>query len=243
VPCVTGKLDTTCQSGNISDAFILEPRDLVTFEQAWNWQKLWQESLLLEADLPQAIWLLQHQNCYTLGRGASEGNLCFEPNNPPFPLHRIDRGGEVTYHLPGQLVSYLVLDLRRYQTDLNWYLRKLEQVVLDVLQTLGLSGEQINGLTGIWLDGCKVASFGVGCRRWVTQHGFALNIDCDLKGFDEIVPCGLRGYSVGKLDSWLPGLKVHDVQPLIRKSLAKHFYLKWVEESFIPDSLSIETIN
>ncbi len=242
-PSDIGNLDTTNQSGNISDAFILEPRDLVPFEQAWNWQKCWQKSLLLDTDLPQAIWLLQHPNCYTLGRGASEDNLCFESNHPPSSLHRIDRGGEVTCHLPGQLVAYLVLDLRRYKTDLNWYLRKLEQVLLDVLCELGLCGERINGLTGVWLDGHKVAAIGVGCRRWITQHGFALNVDCDLKGFDEIIPCGLSGYSVGRLDSWLPGLKVHDVQPLIRQSLANHFHLKWVEESFIPDSLSIESVN
>ena len=117
----------------------------------------------------------------------------------------------MTHHLPGQLVVYPVLNLHRYQLDLNWYLRKLEQVVLDVLKELGLSGYRINGLTGIWIDGCKVASIGVSCRRWVTQHGFALNVDCDLAGFDQIVPCGLSGTCIGSLDTWLPGLKVKDV--------------------------------
>ena len=218
-PFDKGKLERTWPSGNIPQAFILEPRDLVPFETAWDWQKHWQKCLFSRGNLPQAVWLLQHPNCYTMGRGGSDSNLFFDPNQPPSALFRIDRGGEVTYHLPGQLVVYLVLDLRRYKTDLDWYLRQLEQVLIDVLYELGLVGERINGLTGVWLHGCKVASIGVSCRRWITQHGLALNVDCDLKGFDQIVPCGLKGYRVGRINSWLPGLKVKDVQPLMRRCL------------------------
>ncbi len=201
------------------------------FEAAWDWQKSWQKRLFNSNNSPQAVWLLQHQNCYTLGRGADQENLCFEPDQSPSELYRIDRGGEVTHHLPGQLVGYLVLDLRRYRTDLNWYLRQLEQVLIDVLAELGLVGERIDGLTGIWLNGYKVASIGVGCRRWITQHGLALNVDCDLEGFDEIIPCGLRGCTMGRLDSWLPGLTVKDVQPFLKKSLADRFRLEWIEKS------------
>jgi len=229
--CDNGKLEKTSQSGNRSKAFIIEPTDLVPFEIAWDWQKQWQKSLLNSRNLPQAVWLLQHPNCYTLGRGGSESNLCFDLNNPPAAFYRIDRGGEVTHHLPGQLVVYLVLDLYRYKTDLDWYLRELEQVLIDVLYELGLFGERINGLTGVWLNECKVGSIGVGGRRWITQHGLALNIDCDLKGFEEIVPCGLRDFRVGRLNTWLPGLTVDDVQPLMRRSLAKHFDLIWTKES------------
>ena len=122
----------------------------------------------------EAVWLLQHPPCYTLGRGASDQHLLFDPSDPPAPLHRIDRGGEVTHHMPGQLVAYPVLDLRRRRCDLHWYLRELEQVVLDVLSQLGLCGERVEGMTGVWLDGRKVAAIGVGCRRWITQHGLAL---------------------------------------------------------------------
>ena len=233
-PSDIGKLGKTSALGNISKAFIIEPRDLVPFEIAWEWQNDWQKSLFIQRDLPQAIWLLQHPTCYTLGRGSSEANLCFPPDKPPSNLYRINRGGEVTHHLPGQIVVYLVMDLRRYKSDLCWYLRQLEQVVIDVLSELGLFGERIQGLTGVWLDGYKVSSIGIGCRRWITQHGLALNVDCDLKGFDQIVPCGLRGTRVGRLDSWLPGLTVHDVQPLMRQCLANRFELKWTEQSFLP---------
>ncbi len=90
---------------------------------------------------------------------------------------------------------------------------------------MGLCGKRIDGLTGLWLEDCKVASIGIGCRRCITQHGFALNIDCDLSGFDQIVPCGLISQKIGRLDSWLPGLKVKDVQPLIRRRLIERFNL------------------
>lgn len=151
--------------------------------------------------------------------------MLFDITNPPAELFRIDRGGDVTHHLPGQLVVYLVLDLRLYKKDLHLYLRQLEQVLIDLLDCLNLPGERVNGLTGIWCQGFKVASIGVGCRRWITQHGLALNVNCDLEGFNQILPCGLNGLSVGKLDDWIPGLKVEEVKPLMKRCLANRFGL------------------
>ena len=200
------------------------------FQQAWDLQRRWQERLLLDSATgadAEAVWLLQHPRCFTLGRGASEDHLLFDPEHPPAPLHRIDRGGEVTHHAPGQLVAYPVLDLRRRRTDLHWYLRQLEQVVIDVLQALGLQGERIEGLTGVWLDQRKVAAIGVGCRRWITQHGLALNVTCDLEGFRSVVPCGLKGRSVGRLRDWIPDLEIEIVQSLLRDALAVRFDLVW----------------
>ena len=200
------------------------------FQQAWDLQRRWQERLLLDSATgadAEAVWLLQHPRCFTLGRGASEDHLLFDPEHPPAPLHRIDRGGEVTHHAPGQLVAYPVLDLRRRRTDLHWYLRQLEQVVIDVLQALGLQGERIEGLTGVWLDQRKVAAIGVGCRRWITQHGLALNVTCDLEGFKSVVPCGLKGRSVGRLRDWIPDLEIEIVQSLLRDALAVRFDLVW----------------
>ncbi len=180
---------------------------------------------------PEAVWFLEHPACYTLGRGAVLDHLHFDPAAPPAPLHRIDRGGEVTHHLPGQLVVYPVLDLRRHQPDLHWYLRELEQVLIDVMAELGLQGERVSGLTGLWLDGCKVAAIGVGCRRWITQHGMALNVSCAMEGFAQITPCGLVGRRVGRLSDWLPGLTIAEVQPLVRLALARRFGLAWTAES------------
>ena len=230
MPAPNGKLVTPLNSGSGSAAFLFQPAQLVPFKQAWDLQRCWQDRLLNESATdadPEAVWLLQHPRCYTLGRGASEAHLLFDPEHPPAPLHRIDRGGEVTHHAPGQLVVYPVLDLRRRRTDLHWYLRELEQVVIDVLQVLGLQGERIEGLTGVWLEHHKVAAIGVGCRRWITQHGLALNVNCDLEGFGSVVPCGLEGRPVGRLCDWIPGLELMTVQGLMRDALAARFGLIW----------------
>jgi len=203
----------------------------VAFDHAWEQQRLWQQRLFEDPAAPEAVWLLEHPACYTLGRGASVEHLHFDPAQPPLPLFRIDRGGEVTHHLPGQLVAYPVLDLRRHQPDLHWYLRELEQVLIDVLAELGLTGERLPGLTGLWLDGYKVAAIGVGCRRWITQHGLALNVNCAMDGFDQVTPCGLVGRRVGRLSDWVPGLTVQQVQPLLRLALARRFGLVWSAQS------------
>ncbi|AAP99444.1 MULTISPECIES: lipoyl(octanoyl) transferase LipB [Prochlorococcus] len=207
---------------------LFEPSELIDFKIAWDWQRKWQEKLLAEPSNKQAVWMLEHFDCYTLGRGASEDNLLFDVEKPPIDFYRIDRGGDVTHHLPGQLVVYLVLDLRRYKTDLDWYLRQLENVLLDVLDGLGLNGYRINGMTGVWCNGKKVASIGISCRRWITQHGIALNVDCDLLGFNQIVPCGLKDYQTGRLNSWLPKLQMKEVRFLMKKSLNKRFGLLWI---------------
>ncbi len=231
MPVVIGKLDTAHDSAHPRSAFLFEPDQPVRFNSAWTAQQRWQQKLLDDPSAQEAVWILQHQACYTLGRGASEEHLHFNPAAPPAPLYRIDRGGEVTHHLPGQLVVYPVLDLRRRTPDLHWYLRQLEQVVLDVLEQLGLEGQRQPGLTGLWLDNRKVAAIGVGCRRWITQHGLALNVDCSLQGFEQVTPCGLTGRAVGRLADWLPGLGVAEVQPLLRQALASRFGLVWADEA------------
>ena len=96
------------------------------------------------------------------------------------------------------------------------------------MDELGLPSERIEGLTGIWLEGRKVAAIGIGCRRWITQHGFALNVECATDGFDRIVPCGLKGKPVDSLNSWLPGLKISDVKPVLKRNLNRRFGLEWI---------------
>ncbi len=225
MPIHKSNLDKTGETEKSLPAFLFEPKDFVPYLEAWEWQQGWQELLIRQPSSNQAIWMLQHQPCYTLGRGATTNNLLFDPAQPPADLYRVNRGGEVTHHMPGQLVVYLILDLRRYQMDLNWYLRQLELSLIDVLALLGIEGRTINGLTGLWVEGFKVGAIGVGCRRWITQHGLALNIDCDLKGFEKIIPCGLSTHSVGKLSNWIPGLTIKEVKPLMQKCLIERFRL------------------
>lgn len=212
--------------GSQLDAILFESERLVPFERGWHAQRQLQQRLLLQPEGPDAVILLQHEPCYTLGRGADPGFLRFDPANPPLPLHRIDRGGEVTHHCPGQLVLYPVLNLQHHGADLHHYLRSLEQVVLDVLAALGLAGERSSGQTGVWLEGRKVAAIGVGARRWISQHGVALNVDCDLAGFAAIVPCGIADRPVGRLVDWIPGLSCAAVRPLLLQAVAVRFGLR-----------------
>jgi lipoyl(octanoyl) transferase len=208
-----------------SSAILFEPSAPVPFARAWDWQRQRQALLLADPAAPEAVLLLEHEPCYTLGRGADPAHLRFDPAEPPLPLFRIDRGGEVTHHLPGQLVLYPVIDLRRRGADLHRYLRSLEDVVLDVLGALGLEGERWPGRTGVWLEGRKLAAIGVGARRWISQHGLALNIDCPLAGYGAIVPCGIADRPVGRLADWCPGLGVEAVRPLLRTACAERLSL------------------
>jgi len=211
--------------GSQLDAILFEFERLVPFERAWHAQRQLQQRLLLQPEGPDAVILLQHEACYTLGRGADPGFLRFDPANPPLPLHRIDRGGEVTHHCPGQLVLYPVLNLQRHGADLHLYLRRLEQVGIDLLAEYGLAAERLAGLTGVWLEGRKLAAIGVGAKRWISQHGLALNVDCDLAGFSRVVPCGLADRPVGRLLDWRPQLTAAAVAPRLLAVFADRFGL------------------
>lgn len=174
-------------------------------------------------ELPDSLLLLEHPPVYTLGKGADERFLQFVPTKHMPPVIRIERGGEVTYHCPGQLVGYPILNLRRHRTDLHWYLRQLEEVLIQTLAVFDIRGERIEGLTGIWVEGRKVAAIGIKVSRWITMHGFALNICPDLAGFAKIVPCGIVGKPVGSLAQFCPELTRETVQPVLERQFADIF--------------------
>ncbi len=208
------------------DAICFQAAEPVPFPLAWAWQRQLQERLLADPSGPEALLLLEHEPCYTLGRGADPAFLGFDPADPPAPLFRIDRGGEVTHHCPGQLVLYPVLNLQRHGADLHLYLRELEGVVIDLLATLDLHAGRIEGLTGVWLEGRKLAAIGVGARRWISQHGLALNVEADLAGFTRVVPCGIRDRPVGRLCDWRPALTAAALRPLLLQAFARRFQLR-----------------
>ena len=142
------------------------------------------------------LLLLEHDPVVTLGRGARVESLPLSPDDLTrrgIERYEVERGGDVTFHNPGQLVGYPILDLNQHRLDLHWYLRQLEAALIDALETLGISAERNPPHTGVWVGGRKIASLGVHVRRWVTFHGFALNVNNDLSGFDLIVPCGIPG--------------------------------------------------
>lgn len=152
------------------------------------------QNALVSARLCDAIGdvllLLEHPHVFTLGRGADER---FVLNPAAIPVYRVSRGGQVTYHGPGQLIGYPIIKLEGAERDVIRYLRQLEQVLIETLAMIGIVAQRRAGLTGVWIGQEKIASIGVGFRRWVSLHGFALNVSTDLSFFDAIVPCGIAG--------------------------------------------------
>lgn len=205
---------------------------LVPYETAWAWQR---SLVQLKKAGAAADWLLllEHPPVYTLGQGSDLGFVKFEPARDRYTLYRTERGGEVTYHCPGQLVGYPILDLSRLRPDLHWYLRQLEAVILETLAVLGIQGNRIDGLTGVWVDSCKVAAIGIKVSRWITMHGFALNVCPDLAGFEQIVPCGIGDRAVGSLAQFCPGITVAQVRPLLQAAFSHVFGLQLIEQATI----------
>lgn len=146
----------------------------------------------LEHDL---LLLVEHEPVVTLGRGTRPQSLPLSPSalvRKGVEVYEVERGGDVTFHGPGQLVGYPILDLRAHRQDLHWYLRSLESALIAGLDTLGIMAGTNPGLTGVWTRGRKIASIGIHVKQWITYHGFALNVSTDLSYFDLIVPCGIR---------------------------------------------------
>ena len=205
-------------------------RGLVPYAVAWDWQKQWVNDRKQSPDLPDLLCLLEHPSVYTLGQASDTSFVRFEPGE--YDLHRIERGGEVTYHAPGQLVGYPILNLNHYRPDLHWYLRQLEEVVIRTVAHYGLSGVRLEGLTGVWIDGFKVAAIGIKVSRWITMHGFALNVCPDMEGFGRIVPCGIVGRPVGSLDQWIPEITVAQVRPIVMQAFEQVFGIRLI----VPDT-------
>lgn len=191
---------------------------------SWQHQRL--KRLLQDPTQADGLLLLTHPPVYTLGQGADTKGLCFDPKKSPHLVYRVERGGEATYHGPGQWVGYPILQLHRHQLDLHWYLRQLEEVILSVLTDLGLPGSRIPGLTGVWIEGTKVAAIGIRARGWITFHGFSLNVCPDLAAFAEIIPCGIRDRPVGSLVQWIPGLGMQEVGELLISHFCQRFQVK-----------------
>jgi lipoyl(octanoyl) transferase len=146
---------------------------------------------------PDRIFLLEHEPVYTIGRQRDRSSLGATPL--PHPVVEINRGGQATYHGPGQLVGYFIFDLQQLNPDLHAFLRWIEEGLIALLATFNMPAGRRDGLTGVWVEDRKIASIGVGVRRWVTMHGFGLNVGPDLSGFSAITPCGIEGVTMTSL--------------------------------------------
>jgi lipoyl(octanoyl) transferase len=163
------------------------------------------------------LLLLEHEPVYTIGRTPDRSSLLGSAHLP-HPLFSINRGGQATYHGPGQLMGYPIIDLRRCGQDLHKYLRWLEQLLIDLLAQYDIAAQRREWLTGVWVENRKIASIGVGVRHWITMHGFALNVCGDLSPFDHIVPCGINNVAITSMEKETKkSFTVADIAPTLEK--------------------------
>jgi lipoyl(octanoyl) transferase len=154
---------------------------------------------IANGDAADELLLLEHEPVYTIGRTPDQSSLR-DAAHLPHPLFHINRGGQATYHGPGQLVGYPLIDLHGYARDLHRYLRWIEDVLIELLGIYGIVARRRESLTGVWVDDRKIASIGVGVRHWITMHGFALNVCGDLSAFDRITPCGITNVTMTSIE-------------------------------------------
>jgi lipoyl(octanoyl) transferase len=195
---------------------ILQDLGRESFKPVWEYQEeLLQQKIKakqLNEHAPDYLLFVEHNLVYTLGKNGKEKNLLINAQmlaEKEIEFYHINRGGDITFHGPQQLVGYPILDLDNYKTDLGWYLRSLEEVIILTIGEYGLKGERSAGETGVWLDANikgkerKICAMGIRCSRWITMHGFALNVNVDLNYFNFITPCGIQNKQVTSIQKEL----------------------------------------
>lgn len=221
---------------------------LMDYKEAWDFQqKLFDEIVEIKKKnrkdstnkkTPNYFLLVEHPHVYTLGKSGNMSNLLIdetELKNNDASFYKINRGGDITYHGPGQIVGYPILDLENFFTDIHKYLRFLEEVIILTLKNYEIKGERNQGKTGVWIDTKtpfprKICAMGVRASRWVTMHGFALNVNVDLNYFNNIIPCGLANNIVTSISN---EKKIKTVDVLKIKELLKRNFLDVFQAEFI----------
>ena len=224
-----------------------EDLGLIDYQEAWDYQeKLFREVVDLKISnrnnsnpkpTPNYLLFCQHPHVYTIGKSGDLGNLLMDQeglDQKNASFYKINRGGDITYHGPGQLVGYPILDLDNFFTDIHLYLRTLEEAVIRTLADYDLSAGRIDGLTGVWLDyqtennipPRKICALGVRTSRWVTMHGFSFNVNTDLDYFGNIVPCGIQDKAVTSMSHELgTSIEVEEVSKVLRQHLSDVFQM------------------
>ena len=205
--------------------------DFIEYDKAWDLQKD-VFKLRTSDEIKDTFFLLEHPHTYTLGKTADRKNLISNEsflNQNKIKIYDIDRGGDITYHGPGQIVGYPIIKLSNWKEDTHLYLRNLEQVIIDVCAEYGLETDRINGLTGVWIEDRKIAAIGIKVSRWVTMHGFAFNINTDLNLFNGIIPCGIKDKKVTSLQQEL-GRKIEIDE--VKEKLVNKFKILFDYDSY-----------
>ena len=185
-------------------------KGLVPYETAWEFQREL-HAQRLAGHIPDTLVLLEHPPVYTFGKNSDRSNL-IDPQDAE--VIQSDRGGDITWHGPGQLVGYPIINLEDHKKSVSWYMRNLEEVIINTLNQFEISGDRISGMTGVWVGNQKVCAMGVRLSHWVTMHGFALNVGPDMSYFNGMIPCGIKGKGVVSMKELL-GNEIHvkDVIP------------------------------
>ena len=182
----------------------------INYQSTWDLQKKIHQSVSIN-EINGVILYVEHNSVYTFGKNADQNHLL-----PSYPkdadVIQIDRGGEITYHGPGQLVGYPIINLNNYKKSISWYMRALEESIINTMIEIGISGKQIDGLTGVWVNDEKICAMGVRLAKWTSMHGFALNINPEMKYFDGMIPCGIFEYGVTSIQEQLDKeLEIEDI--------------------------------
>lgn len=206
---------------------LLERWGLIEYCQAWDRQRQYVQEI--QAGKRQSTLVLcEHPSVITIGRAGSRVNvLCSddELSRRGIALVETDRGGDVTLHNPGQLVGYPIFDLGAFRQDLHWFVRQIEQCIIEAIRQWGIQGGQVPGLTGVWIEQQrKICAIGIRCSRWVTSHGFALNVANDLRQFECIVPCGIANREVTSMERELgTAVAIEDVASAVEQAFCAAF--------------------
>ena len=196
---------------------------LSDYNDTWKLQKKLQSKRIL-GEIEDHLLLVEHPPVFTLGKNASKQHII--NNSEDVSIIQTDRGGNITFHGPGQLVCYPILDLNHYKRSITWYMRELEQLIIDVLGEYDIKASRKKGLTGTWVKDKKIAALGVRISKWVTMHGFSLNINPDLNFYKHIIPCGIKEYGVTSMAK-IMGNEVPSMDE-VKTKMTKHFTKNFV---------------
>lgn len=209
---------------------------IVDYQEAWDLQKeIFQ--LRYEEKIPDTLILLEHPHTYTLGKVADKENLVGDSeylSKKNIKVYDIDRGGDITYHGPGQIVGYPIINLNDWRKDTHKYLRGLEEILIQTCAEYGLTGTRNSAYTGVWIEDRKIAAIGIKVSRWITMHGFAFNVNTDLELFNGIIPCGIKEKGVTSLSKETGNpIELHEVKQKILNHFTEFFDYSNVESNEI----------
>ena len=205
-----------------TDQILVQNIGQKSYKSVWDLQKEMQQQRI-KGEIDDTLILVEHDPVYTLGKNANEDHL-LQSRDESVDVFNIERGGDITFHGPGQLVVYPILDLSNYKKSVSWYMRTLEQVLIDTLIEFKITAQRNDGLTGVWVGDKKIAALGVRISRWVTMHGFALNVNPDLSFYDGIIPCGIFDHGVTSMEQLLGETQNNDnVKNMVIEKFNKYF--------------------